>query len=475
MKTDRRTFLEAAFAGALASAIPGLAANAEEAEIGINSTYKLARSKNPPNFVLLFADDLGYADLACYGHPTIRTPRLDRMAAEGVRFTQFYCTAPSCTPSRAALMTGRQQDRMGFGGGVLWGNSNVGIPSYEITIAEALKSKGYASAAIGKWHLGHLEPFLPTQNGFDYYYGVPYSNDMKPEVLMRNNEVIEYPADQSTLTKRYTEEALKFIDRSKDRPFFLFLPYTAPHTPLKVADEFRGKSPRGLYGDSVEEIDWSIGQILDHLAELGLDENTLVTFTSDNGPWLNRGLDGGSAGLLRGGKGSWYEGGIREPFIARWPGKIPPGTVSREVAVTMDLLPTFCHIAGADVPNDRTIDGKNILPLLKGEGESPHNMLLFLRGAQRAGSNRLAAARKGPWKIVVVTKVVNSTPVETIELYNLLTDPSETTDLSAERPEIVEEMLAQAEEFKRDFIWGNLDEAPEGMLEEWKQKYPKSH
>ena len=278
--------------------------------------FDAAARTGQPNIVILFADDLGYSDLGTFGHPTIRTPNLDRMAFEGIKLTTFYSAAPLCTPSRAALLTGRYPIRSGLVK-VLFPASEGGIPDYEVTLAEALRAVGYATACIGKWHLGHLPQFLPTAHGFDYYFGLPYSNDMDrsdrghpPLPLMPNTELVEVPADEDTLTLRYTEEALGFIEQSVARgvPFFLYLPYTMVHVPLSVSDDFRDTSLRGRYGDAVEEIDWSVGRILDGLRSLGISENTLVVFTSDNGPWLTRMLAGGTATPLRGGKGSTWEG-----------------------------------------------------------------------------------------------------------------------------------------------------------------------
>ncbi|MEX2335683.1 MAG: sulfatase [Fulvivirga sp.] len=284
----------------------------------------LAQKKaKKPNFIIIFADDLGYGDLGCYGHPTIKTPNLDQMAQEGMRFTQFYVGANVCTPSRAALLTGRLPVRYGLtgGSGVFFPNSAGGLPQSEVTIAKALKEKAYKTGIIGKWHLGHLPEYLPSSHGFDYYFGISYSNDMiharnenfPPLPLYRNNEVIEEGIDQTTLTKRYTEEAVDFIKENKNQPFFLYYPNNFPHVPLFASENFKGKSKRGLYGDVVEELDWSVGEILKTLKELNLDKNTLVVFTSDNGPWLTKKERGGSAGLLFEGKGSAYEGGMRVP------------------------------------------------------------------------------------------------------------------------------------------------------------------
>lgn len=415
----------------------------------------------PPNFIILFADDLGYGDLACYGHPTIRTPNLDRMAAEGMRFTEFYSAAPVCTPSRAALMTGRLPIRSGMCSDtrrVLFPDSGGGIPESEITLAEALKNSGYATGCIGKWHLGHLPQFLPRQNGFDFYFGLPYSNDMdrvkepkggdtkslNPWVedfqvpLFRNNEIIERPAEQTTLTQRYTKEAIGFIKENKENPFFLYYPQTFPHIPLFASKDFLGTSPRGLYGDVVEEIDWSVGQILDTLRDEGLAENTFVFFTSDNGPWLIMNETGGSAGPLRDGKGSTWEGGMREPGIAWWPGKIEEGRICRGLSSTMDLYTTCLTLAGAEIPTDRVVDGVDMSPLLFSEGESNRDEYFYYRG------ETLYAVRKGPFKAHYITRPAygRGEPEEHNPplLYHLGIDPSETTDVAEKFPEVLEEI-----------------------------------
>src|SRR5262245_24789339 len=365
-----------------------------------------ARSSDLPNIVMLFADDLGYGDLGCFGHPTLMTPNLDRMAREGARLTSFYVAAPSCTPSRTALLTGRYPMRSGLYR-VLFPEDVTGIPESELTLAEGLKTRGYQTMAIGKWHLGHNEDkYLPTSNGFDHYYGLPYSNDMQPPWvntkvplrLYRNKDVIEHPVDQATLTERYTDEAVKFIRNSKDGPFFLYLAYTMPHVPLFASEKFRGKSRRGLYGDVVETIDWSAGRILETLAQEGLDRNTIVAFSSDNGPWLIKREEGGSAGLLREGKGTTYEGGMRVPFIARWPDRIPAGLVSAEVATAMDLYTTFLTLAGFRVPDDRVVDGKDIMPLLERKGTSPHDAFYYYQGPV------LEAVRQGKWKLRIAVE-----------------------------------------------------------------------
>ncbi|MGH9840410.1 MAG: sulfatase family protein, partial [Blastocatellia bacterium] len=331
-----------------------------------------AQTKDKPNIIVILADDLGYGDLACYGHPTIATPNLDRMAAEGMKFTQFYAGASVCTPSRAALLTGRYPVRSGVTR-VLIPKSTGGLPESEVTIAETLGDAGYATMCVGKWHLGSRRPHLPLNHGFDHYYGIPYSNDMSPwaqpdnptfngdppHPLLRDFEVTnrEEP-DQTQLTRLYTDESVKFIreQAKKKKPFFLFLAHTFPHVPLYASASFKGKSRRGLYGDTVEEIDASCGDILRALKELGIERETLVVFTSDNGPWIGKKLDGGSPGPFNEGKVSTWEGGFRVPFIARWPGRIAAGVTTRAFATAMDLFPTFVNLAGGKAPADRVMD-----------------------------------------------------------------------------------------------------------------------
>jgi arylsulfatase A len=424
----------------------------------------------PPNLVIIFADDLGYGDLGTYGHPTIRTPNLDRMAAEGMKFTQFYSAASVCTPSRAALLTGRLPIRSGMasdGRRVLFPDSRLGLPADEVTIAEALKDQGYATAAIGKWHLGHLPPYLPTKQGFDEYYGIPYSNDMdrvaegewqeifwEPRVeywnvpLMRGEEIVQRPADQRTITRRYTGEAVQFIRTHKDGPFFIYLAHNMPHVPLFRSDDFANTSRRGLYGDVIEEIDWSVGQVLDALREEGLADNTLVFFTSDNGPWLVFDTHGGSAGLLHGGKGMTWEGGMRVPGVAWWPGTIASGSVNSAVASTMDLFPTALVMAGRDLPGDRIMDGRDLLPMLTGASEEPvRDVYFYYRGAT------LYAARKGPWKAHFVTEWAylpdnQRTEHDPPRLFHLEHDPSEQYDVAAAHPEVIADILAEVEQHR---------------------------
>ena len=377
--------------------------------VGVGTVLPEAHAQeHSPNIVVLFADDLGYGDIGPFGHPTIDTPHLNRMAREGLRLTQFYAAASVCTPSRAGLLTGRLPVRSGMASSerrVLFPNSPGGLPDAEITIAEALKEEGYATAAVGKWHLGHLPGHLPPEHGFDRYFGVPYSNDMDTDEdgaegvpLVRNKTVVEHPATQETLTRRYTEEALSFIDAHEEQPFFLSLPYTFPHVPLYASEQFEGTSARGLYGDVVEEIDWSVGQILSTLRERDLAENTLVVFTSDNGPWLIMDEEGGTSGLLRGGKGSTWEGGMRAPTLAWWPGTIEGGTVSDAVGSTMDLFPTALELAGAEIPDDRVIDGESLLPVFLNPDAQGRDHVFFYRG------DRVFAVRKGPWKAHFTTQ-----------------------------------------------------------------------
>lgn len=340
-----------------------------------------------PNVIVILADDLGYGDLSCYGHPRFRTPNIDRMAAEGVRLTNFYSTAPNCTPSRAALQTGRYQFRSRLGG-VLNPSSKTGIPDEEVTLGEAFKAAGYATSIIGKWHLGHLPQFLPTRHGYDSYFGIPYSNDMVPVNLYENDRVVEDKVQQETLTKRYTERAVEFIRSNRQHPFFLYLPHTMPHKPLAASPKFQGRSRAGLYGDTLMELDWSVGQVLKTLKELGLDKNTLILLSSDNGAWY-----GGSTGGLRGMKNTTFDGGIRVPLIARFPGVIRAKQVSSELAMMADLYPTVLMAAGITVPQDRILDGKNIMPLLARKGRSPHEAIFtFNRG-------QVSTVRAGKWKM----------------------------------------------------------------------------
>ncbi len=345
-----------------------------------------------PNIIHIFADDLGYGDLECFGATDIKTPNIDRLAQEGMKFTSFYSASSVCSPSRAALLTGRYPQRMGINQ-VFFPESFTGMPSEEITIAEILKQQSYATGIVGKWHLGHREKFLPLQQGFDSYFGIPYSNDMESVVYLRNNEVESFSVDQRYTTRTYTEEALHFIERNSERPFFLYLAHTMPHVPLYVSEKFKGSSERGLYGDVIQELDWSVGEVLKKLEAKGLLENTLVIFSSDNGPWLVMEDHGGSAGPLREGKQYTFEGGMRVPTLAMWKGKIVPGSVFEDLATQMDWLPTIASLTGTEIPKDRPIDGKDIAPVLLGTGDRQDDSFLFFSGAELQGY------RKGDWKV----------------------------------------------------------------------------
>lgn len=443
-------------------------------EVNQQGAYAQARkaSTSQPNFIVIFADDLGYGDLGSFGHPTILTPNLDKMAAEGMRFTQFYVGAAVCTPSRAALLTGRLGVRTGMYGkrDVLFPNSSSGLPLNEITIAELLKTKGYATGMVGKWHLGHLPEYLPIRQGFDYWFGIPYSNDMGkigttrpnpdnpnanapranavPLPLYRNDKLIEVEPDQHYLTQRYTEEAIGFIKKSKEKnkPFFLYYASNFPHTPLYASPKFEGKSKRGLYGDVVAELDWSVGEVLNTLKKLNLDKNTMVFFTSDNGPWLTQFDHGGSAGILYEGKNSTYEGGMREPAIAWWPGKIKANGVSSALATTMDLLPTFAKLSGVALPKDRMLDGMDISDLLFGKKDKVRNMIYYYI------NENLYAVRKGSWKAHFTTHPSYSREAPLLHdpplLYNIDVDPSEKYNVAREHPDIIEDLKKEYEKQK---------------------------
>lgn len=433
-----------------------------------------AQQSKSPNIIVILADDLGYGDLGCYGHPTIQTPYLDQMAAEGMRFTQFYACAAVCTPSRAGLMTGRLPARTGvYGkGDVFRQNSASGLPLSEVTIAEMLKTKGYATGLIGKWHLGHLPEFLPTRQGFDYWFGTPYSNDMgkvfttmkggvynippgpranAPVLpLYRNETVIEEEPDQHFLTKRYTEEVVNFIKKSKDKPFFMYYASNFPHTPLFASPQFEGKSKRGLYGDVVAELDWSVGQILKTLRELKLDKNTLIVFTSDNGPWMVMKDHSGSAGLLYEGKNSTYEGGMRVPGIAWWPGKIKANVTSEALISALDLFPTISRLANVNNGSASVLDGIDQTSVLMGQKENARETLPYYI------NENVFAIRKGFWKAHFVTHASYS-PVapETHAvplLYNIENDPSERYDLAKDYPDVVADLTKEFEKQKNAFV-----------------------
>lgn len=425
----------------------------------------VAAPATPPNFIVIYCDDLGYGDLACFGNPLIKTPNLDKLAAEGQRWTHFYSPDGVCTPSRAGLLTGRFAVRYGLsskGKDVLFPNSSGGLPASEVTLPQLLQAKGYATACVGKWHLGRPDEFLPTQRGFDSYFGIPYSNDMDRTgpggvatdtqqadaenfayynvPLMRNAEVIERPVDQRTLTRRYTDEAKSFITNNREKPFFLYLAHTMPHIPLFRSAEFKNRSMGGIYGDVIEELDASTGELRKLLEELKISDNTLIVFTSDNGPWLQQKSHGGSAGPLRSGKGSTWEGGQRVPAIFYWPGKIKPGE-NQSIACATDLFPTLAALAGAPVPADRAIDGQNIAPALLDRATLPRQTMFFWR------HGNLLAVREGPWKAHFATqesfapdttRLPHAPPI----LFNLIDDPAESTDLGAAHLDILTRLTA---------------------------------
>lgn len=434
---------------------------------------QVAPAVQKPNIVIVFTDDQGYQDVGAFGSPDIRTPNLDRMAAEGVKFTNFHAAQAVCSASRTALLTGCYPNRVGIHG-ALDHRAKHGLHPDEMTIAEVLKPLGYHTAAIGKWHLGHHPPFLPTRQGFDEFFGLPYSNDMWPHhpenknyypplPLYENERVIDTVDNQDLLTTHYTERAVDFIKRHKDQPFFLYLAHSMPHVPLAVSDKFKGRSERGLYGDVIMEIDWSVGQVLETLEQYGLDERTLVIFASDNGPWLSYGGHSGEALPLREGKGTSWEGGVRVPCIMRWPGQLPAGKVQAEPAMTIDVLPTIAWITGAELPR-RHIDGLDIWPLMQvSEGaKTPHEAYYIYYNR-----NELQAVIMGEWKLYLphtyrtikagqshrddgIPIKYEMTKIETPELYHLGNDISETTNVAAGQPRVVAAMLRLAEKARAD-------------------------
>lgn len=422
-----------------------------------------------PNIVIVFTDDQGFQDLGCFGSPDILTPNIDQMAREGARFTNFYSSQGVCSASRSSLLTGNYANRMDIHG-ALFPRATRGLNHNEVTIAEMLKPLGYATAIYGKWHLGDHPDYLPTNHGFDEYFGLPFSNDMwphhpsndhfnfEPLPLIEGDSVIDYLDDQSMLTTWYTEKAVDFIERKKDQPFFLYVPHSMPHVPLFVSDKFKGKSEAGLYGDVIMEIDWSVGEILSALKRNQLDDNTLVIFTSDNGPWLSYGEHSGRALPLREGKGTALEGGVREPTVMRWPGKIPAGTDITQPGMTIDILPTIAALTGGKLP-DHTIDGKNIWPLITAQpgATNPHEAYYFY---YKTNELHAILSGNGRWKLYFPHTYRSLNGREGgkdglpanydqnemgQELYDLQNDISETKDVAAEHPDIVEQLLVQAE------------------------------
>jgi len=420
-----------------------------------------------PNFIVINCDDLGYADIEPFGAPRTKTPNLVRFAAEGRKLTDFHVTSPVCSPSRASLMTGCYPKRVGLhtnekGGWVLFPGNQRGLNPKEITLAEVLKTKGYATACVGKWHLGDQPEFLPTRQGFDLYFGIPFSNDMgqttdkgrtrldRPTTpLLRGETVVEREPDQTQLTQRYTSEAVQFIEAHQNKPFFLYLAHSMPHWPQYASKPFAGKSANGRFGDSVEEIDASVGELIKALRRLKLDEQTLILFTSDNGGQIRQGANNTP---LRAGKGTTWEGGMRVPCLIRWPGQIRPGSVGTELASTLDVFPTFALLAGAEIPGDRILDGKDIRALILGEatGKTPHEVFYHYHLGQ------LQAVRSGPWKLIVphVARPNQGNPKRTVQvalqLYNLENDIAEARDVASKHPEVVARLMGLADRARED-------------------------
>ena len=425
-----------------------------------------------PNFVVIFTDDQGYGDLSCFGSKQVQTPRIDQMAADGMKLTSFYMAAPYCTPSRGALMTGSYPRRIGMGTGVFLAADKRGLNPDEITIAELLRSAGYATGMFGKWHLGDQPEFLPTQQGFEVFFGLPYSHDIQPEnpkkkfpplPLLEGEEVVELDPDADYFTKRFTDRAVEFIEQNKDKPFFLYVPHPMPHRPCQMSPPFMEDIPEAakealatektnggidyatrdkLYYHAVAELDWSVGQILDALKQNGIDDNTFVIFTSDNGP-ARPPIGIGTAAPCKGSKGMSWEGGVRVPTVVRWPGKIATGTVNDEVMTAMDLLPTFAKLAGAEIPTDRVIDGKNVLPVLTKDATSPHEAIFYHR------VSKLCAVRSGKWKLHLGrgSRKDGST---VRALYDLDADIGETNNVIEEHPEVEKRLQGYVEAFQKD-------------------------
>jgi arylsulfatase A-like enzyme len=468
MKTNlnRRDFLSLSASAMGAAAMGGCQSGKPNAQTAAES---VARS-GKPNVVIIFCDDLAYADVGCFGAQGYSTPNLDRMAEEGVMFTDFHAATAVCSASRAALLTGCYPERVSIAG-ALGPKSTNGISDNETLISEVLKDQGYATSCVGKWHLGHHPQFLPTRHGFDQYLGLPFSNDMwdrHPEFpeafgklpLIEGEDTIAWIEDQRMLTTWYTDRAVEFIRRNSDGPFFLYLAHSMCHVPLFVSDKFKGKTERGLFGDVLEEIDWSVGRVLNELKEQGVDDNTLVIFTSDNGPWMSYGTHAGSAAPFREGKGTMFEGGMREPCIMRWPGRIKPGTECDRLATTMDLLPTMAALSGGSLPQHK-IDGHDIRPLIFGEpgAQTPYEAYwCYWHGA-------LHAIRTQDWKLHFphAYRTLNGRPGGTggipvkyeqgkigQELFDMVNDKEETTDVSAQHPDVVERLVALGEKARAD-------------------------
>ena len=457
--------------------------------IVFNVTFLFSQSNDKPNFVVIFCDDLGYGDIGVFGSPIIRTPNLDQMAREGQKWTQFYVADPVCTPSRAALMTGRYPIRSGMTSSkraVLFPDSANGLKQEEVTIAEVLKDQGYSTGAVGKWHLGHIPKYLPINQGFDSYYGIPYSNDMVNNgftgqvyrknildpffqapankfnvALFENSKEIERPVDQTTITKRYTKKAVEFIDKNKNQSFFLYLAHSMPHIPLFASDEFIGRSKASLYVDVIEEIDWSVGQVLEALKRNNLDENTVVFFSSDNGPWLSFKIHGGSAGPLRAGKGTTFEGGQRVPTIFWGPGIVKRGVIN-QMGSTLDLINTFASLSGGKVPEDRKMDGYDLSKVLTQKAVSPRKDFYYWGFAQLHGYRteqfKLHVKQREPVHYGRPTIILDSP-----ELYNLGADISEKYDVAMDHPDLVDKMLDKIEKHLKDVEGSSPDQLVERL------------
>jgi len=445
-----------------------LGAAATSQLLSLQSANAQENNNKKPNVIILFTDDQGYGDASCYGSTEIETPNLDIMAKQGTRFTNFYVAASSCTPSRASLLTGCYPQRVGLPE-VVDDNANIGLSSEEFTIADYLKQNGYATAMFGKWHLGHRPEFMPTRHGFTEYFGIPYSNDMwpfhpkpghpyPPIPLYENEEIIEYNPDINQMTTRFTEKAVDFINRNDDNPFLLYLPYSQPHVPVGVSNKFRGKSKQGLYGDAVMEIDWSVGEIMKTLEANGISENTIIFFTSDNGPWLTYGNHAGSTGGLREGKGSTFDGGQKVPFLVSMPGTVPAGKVNNQMLSSLDILPTILELTNSSMPRINPMDGQNIWSDLCGK-ETKHKAFFFVKGDQ------VQAVRDGKWKLhiphkyrIVLSEGKDGIPGKQdnygghteLALYNLDKDPNETKNLASKHPKLVAKLKQQIINFDID-------------------------
>ncbi len=420
----------------------------------------VAREK--PNIIFIYADDLGYGDLGCYGSKVNRTPNLDKLADDGMRFTDFYSAASLSSPSRAALITGRYPVRMGING-VFFPGSFTGIPSEEITLGEALQQQGYRTAIVGKWHLGHHQQYLPLQNGFDEYFGIPYSNDMAPSLYMRGNEIGTRVVNQDSITITYTNEALQFIEKNQKTPFFLYLAHNMPHVPLGASPNFKGKSANGLYGDVIEELDWGIGQIMKKLQELGLDENTIIIFSSDNGPWLTQGPLGGVSTPCFQGKGTNWDGGFRVPAIIRWKNHIQHAQVNTDPAAMIDWFPTLIELAGGKTPSDRIIDGQTLVSVLLNKGKRENHDFAYM------DNGKVTGFRSGDWKVLLPENIrrgnlwVTDVPAHDTILINLRNDIAEQTDVKTKYPQIFGQIKQKMNAFKETL----RDCPPSLFLMEW--------